>query len=558
MKKFFFAALAALGLMASVGVTSCQKDAVVKGDIPVYGWYGWNDDVSADSLRSLYKEWKQHGIVGVCVDCHGFNVERIQQAAKIAHEEGLEYHAWVHSMLQGNDKDSTWYTVNRLGKSAFNPKDRAYVEYYSTVDPHNPEVVKYLAENYAKVAEIPEVDYVQLDYIRYADVVLSEGLWVKYDTIMGKKSPIGHDFGSLKIGPMEGSAKPASVNEFPGADYCYCDSCVADFKAKSGIDIREKVAAGVDPASVPGWAQFRCDNVTNCVNAICKAVHEKGKKISADVFPGPYVHLGGDEAGNPALDCWTHCESCQALKAQLFAADGLTESPERQPASGREGNWRLQQYMFDRVIALLRDELGKTPMFWYETDFHEIQPGCITFAWRHGLTQAAIDAAKRCDAKIILCPGEHCYLDYPMGYNDMPEVNWGMPTTTLEQTYRLDPAWGNGDYYDDDALRYDDDALRYDDNALRYDDDALRYDDDALRSVKNFERDCLMGVAGTLWTECIPSMERLYYMAYPRALALAEAGWSPQSRRSWPDFKRRAAVVCRDMLRRGVCVDQNF
>lgn len=238
----------------------------------------------------------------------------------------------------------------------------------------------------------------------------------------------------------------------------------------------------------------------------------------ADVFPGPYVHLGGDEAGNPSLDCWTHCASCQQLKAQLLATDSLNGK--------REGNWRLQQYMFDRVISLLRDELGKTPMFWYETDFRDIQPGCITFAWRHGLTQAAIDAAKRCQARIILCPGEHCYLDYPMGHNDMPEVNWGMPTTTLQQTYSLDPAWGNGAYTAPDG------------------------------TARDFERDCLMGVAGTLWTECIPSTERLYYMAYPRALALAEAGWSQQSRRSWTDFERRAAIVTDDMLRRGICADR--
>lgn len=236
----------------------------------------------------------------------------------------------------------------------------------------------------------------------------------------------------------------------------------------------------------------------------------------ADVFPGPYVHLGGDEAGNPALDCWTHCPSCQALKAELFEKDG---KPAADLVGKREGNWRLQQYMFDRVIALLRDELGKTPMFWYETDFRQIQPGCITFAWRHGLTQAAIDAAMRCDAKIILCPGEHCYLDYPMGYNDMPEVNWGMPTTTLEQTYSLDPAWGNG---------------------------------------SEFEDRCLMGVAGTLWTECIPSTERLYYMAYPRALALAEAGWSQQSRRSWADFRHRAFEVSLNQLRRGICTDWKY
>lgn len=235
----------------------------------------------------------------------------------------------------------------------------------------------------------------------------------------------------------------------------------------------------------------------------------------ADIFPAPYVHLGGDEAGNPALDCWTTCASCQTLKEQLFLADGQSEQATATRGQ-RDGNWRLQQYMFDRVISLLRDTLGKTPMFWYETDFRNIQPGCITFAWRHGLTQAAIDAAKRCNAKIILCPGEHCYLDYPMDYGDMPEVNWGMPTTTLEQTYRLDPAWGNG---------------------------------------PEFEANCLMGVAGTLWTECIPSPERLFYMTYPRALALAEAGWTPQVHRNWDGFQQRLSPIVRDMLHRGICVD---
>lgn len=248
----------------------------------------------------------------------------------------------------------------------------------------------------------------------------------------------------------------------------------------------------------------------------------------ADVFPGPYVHLGGDEAGNPPLNCWKDCPSCQELLKKLVEDSAEASQPSTQSGGDGEGLWRLQQYMFDRVIALLRDELGKTPMFWYETDFREIQPGCITFAWRHGLTQAAIDAAKRCDAKIILCPGEHCYLDYPMGYNDMPEVNWGMPTTTLEQTYRLDPSWGNGNYTKSDG------------------------------SEGNFERDCLMGVAGTLWTECIPSTERLYYMAYPRALALAEVGWSQQTRRLWSDFQRRAAIISHDQLRRGICTDQNY
>ena len=221
----------------------------------------------------------------------------------------------------------------------------------------------------------------------------------------------------------------------------------------------------------------------------------------ADIFPAPYVHLGGDEAGNPALDCWTNCRKCQALKRRL----GIT-------TTDRSENWRLQQYLFDRVIDTLRTRHGKTPMFWYETDFKEIQEGCVTFAWRNGLTKTAAEAAIANRARIMMCPGEHCYFDYPMHRGDMPEVNWGMPVTSLRQTYTLDPAWGLGD---------------------------------------DFERDNLLGVAGTLWSECINSPERIDYQAYPRALALAEAGWSLQANRSWSSFQMRLRPLLLDMRRRG-------
>lgn len=210
----------------------------------------------------------------------------------------------------------------------------------------------------------------------------------------------------------------------------------------------------------------------------------------SDVFPSRYIHLGGDEAGNPPLGCWTDCAKCDSLRRVL----GVTVT------DGSE-NWRLQEHLFGRVIDTLRTQYGRTPMFWYETDFRRIPAGCITFAWRHGLTAAAIRAARDNGARIMLCPGEHCYLDYPAAAGDMPEVNWGMPVTTLEQTYRLDPAWGFG---------------------------------------SDFERENLMGVAGTLWSECIPSAERLMYMAFPRAMALAEAGWSAARHRCWEDFRRRA------------------
>lgn len=226
----------------------------------------------------------------------------------------------------------------------------------------------------------------------------------------------------------------------------------------------------------------------------------------AAIFPSPYVHLGGDEAGMPPLAAWTECDKCRALKRRL----GIERDV-------REDNWQLQKYLFDCVIDTLRTKHGKTPMFWYETDFREIQPGCITFAWRHGLTETAIRAARANGARIMLCPGEYCYFDYPMAAGDMPEVNWGMPVNPLQRTYSLDPAWGMG---------------------------------------TDFEKTNLAGVAGTLWSECIPSAERLYYQAYPRALALAEVAWTPQVVRSWPDFARRLRHVQTDQMRRGICGSQ--
>ncbi len=222
----------------------------------------------------------------------------------------------------------------------------------------------------------------------------------------------------------------------------------------------------------------------------------------ADIFPSPYIHLGGDEAGNPPLDCWTDCPKCQALKQQL----GIT-------TTDRSENWRLQGYLFDRMIDTLRTKYNKTPMFWYESDFKKIQPGCITFAWRTGQTQEALDAAVANNARIMLCPGDHCYFDYPMAKGDMPEVNWGMPATTLKEAYDLDPAWGMGE---------------------------------------DFEKNNLFGVAGTLWSECINTPERIFYQAYPRAIALSEVGWSTADNKSWTGFLTRLRPALQDMMKRGI------
>ncbi|MDR1814754.1 MAG: hypothetical protein LBR18_07915 [Tannerella sp.] len=230
-------------------IFSCSDKPQVK----VYGWTGEGRNSTLESLTEHFKELKQKGLVGVCHGV-GADIERIERAAKAAHAAGLEFHAWHATMVQ-HHVDSSWYAVNRNGESAF--KVQAYVPHYRFMCPGREEVFDYLADLYGKMADIPELDYVHLDYIRFPDVILPRGLWDKYGLVMNE--------------------------EYPVADYCYCDRCVSQFKEKTGIDIRSYA----DPSTCEEWKQFRYDQITSLVNRLVDVVHSKGKKISAAVFPGP-------------------------------------------------------------------------------------------------------------------------------------------------------------------------------------------------------------------------------------------------------------------------------
>lgn len=246
MKRFLSSAFIVL-LLITYSINS------VAAVLPVYVWQGWDKNTTEETLKSDFSNWKKHGVVGVCFNA-GFDVEKVTIAAKVAKSLNLEYHAWIPCMLQAN-LDSTWYAVNRLGQSAYSVQP--YVPYYKCLDPRNEQVQAYLISKYSKIAAIPEVDYVQLDYIRYADVILARGLWDKYGLVMNE--------------------------EYPTADYCYCDDCVAKFKTQTGINIR----LVKDPSKCKEWAQFRCDAITEFVNKLAVTIHAQGKKVSADVFPGP-------------------------------------------------------------------------------------------------------------------------------------------------------------------------------------------------------------------------------------------------------------------------------
>ena len=197
MKKLFIA-------LAAVALTACVK--APEKTVKVYAWQGEGGNTTEQTLQADFSKWHAHGVDGMCYNA-GHDTEKIQRAAKAAHANGMEYHAWIPAMLQ-HGLDSTLYAVNRKGESAYSVQ--AYVPYYKCLCPNQEGTAEFLLNLYGKVADIPEVDYIHLDYIRYVDVILARGLWEKYGLVMDE--------------------------EYPTADYCYCDKCVADFKAATGID----------------------------------------------------------------------------------------------------------------------------------------------------------------------------------------------------------------------------------------------------------------------------------------------------------------------------------
>ena len=229
----------------------------------------------------------------------------------------------------------------------------------------------------------------------------------------------------------------------------------------------------------------------------------------AGIFPSKRIHIGGDEAA--VKENWAKCPDC----LELMEKSGYN-SPEE-----------LMNIFFGKMIDIIRS-YGKEPVMWCEldniwppaNDYLFPYPADVTLVtWRNALTPKCIELTRKNGHKLIMAPGEHAYLDYPQYNGDLPEWNnWGMPVTTLETTYKLDPGYG----------------------------------------LPQKEQSHIIGIMGTLWSEAIRDINRVTYMAFPRALALAEAGWTQMPKRSWDSFKERIYPNITNLMKKGVSVRVPF
>ncbi len=194
------------------------------------------------------------------------------------------------------------------------------------------------------------------------------------------------------------------------------------------------------------------------------------------LFPGKYIHIGGDECPK---ERWKTCPKCQ----KRIKDEGLKDEHE------------LQSYFIRRIEKFLNSK-GKQIIGWDEILEGGLAPNAAVMSWRG--EEGGIQAANQ-QHNVVMSPGTHCYFDHYQGEPDLEPIAIG-GYTTVEKVYGYDPVPA---------------ALH--DSLSKY----------------------IMGAQGNVWTEYILNEKQVEYMAFPRTCALAEVLWSPKEKRDQLDFMRR-------------------
>lgn len=198
------------------------------------------------------------------------------------------------------------------------------------------------------------------------------------------------------------------------------------------------------------------------------------------LFPSKYFHIGGDES--PRME-WKDCARCQA----------------RMKEQGYTDEAQLQSYVIGRIEKYLRGK-GKVIIGWDEIlEGGNLDTTAVVMSWRG--EDGGITAAKA-GHHVLMTPSSHgFYFDQFQG-DAATEPSCAIGGySTLEKVYSYNPV---------------------------------------PAEVHAAGRDeMVLGVQANCWSEYLPTPEILEYRLYPRALALAEVGWSQMERKNFKDFQRR-------------------
>jgi len=207
------------------------------------------------------------------------------------------------------------------------------------------------------------------------------------------------------------------------------------------------------------------------------------------LFPGPYIHIGGDEAP----------------KARWKSSDVAQSVMQRENLKNEE---ELQSWFTQRIERFLNAH-GRRLIGWDEILEGGLAPEATVMSWRG--VNGGIAAAQQ-GHDVIMTPTGAAYFDYAQGDPALEPFSAG-GNLPLERVYAFEPVPG------------------------------------VLTAEQATH---ILGAQGNVWTEYIATPDRAEFMVFPRMLAMAEVTWSPASARDWERFVARLPEALAALDRLGV------
>ena len=193
------------------------------------------------------------------------------------------------------------------------------------------------------------------------------------------------------------------------------------------------------------------------------------------LFPGKYIHIGGDECPK---DNWKRSAFCQ----QLMKDKGLKDEE------------ALQSWFVQRMEKYINSK-GRSMIGWDEILEGGLAPNAAVMSWRG--EKGGIAAAKE-KHNVVMTPTTYVYFDYSQNKpEDSLTIGGYLP---LQKVYNYEPI---------------------------------------PAELQNSDSSFIQGAQANLWTEYITNPRKVEYMIFPRVDALSEVTWSNKSVRNYEDFTMR-------------------
>ena len=201
-----------------------------------------------------------------------------------------------------------------------------------------------------------------------------------------------------------------------------------------------------------------------------------------DLFPSPYIHLGGDECPKTR---WKTCPKCQArIKAEGIKADKLHSAENR-----------LQSYVITRMEKFVNAK-GRRIIGWDEILEGGLAPDATLMVWRG--VEHGVEAAKQ-KHDVIMTPGSHLYFDHYQSLDAAEPLAIG-GYSNIEHVYSYEPV---------------------------------------PAGLTAEEEKFIIGTQANIWTEYMPTYSQVEYMFVPRVAALSEVQWTMPEKKNYDAFLPR-------------------